>query len=201
MNKLFQTEYLREGDRTLPKLEEIAKKRRVLGLSQKQLAHLAAVSQSLIAKIESGKTEPSYLKTKAIFDALDKIHREKEVRARDLLQPKVVGIGEDEPVSKAATTMNETGFSQLPVFSGRGVVGSIGEKTIMDRIGAGMDPRELSRMPVGKIMTEAFPQIGERTPFSLLSALLQYHPAVLVVRRGQVTGIITKADLLKVFSD
>lgn len=185
----------------LPRLEEISKRRRVLGLSQKHLARLAGVSQSMIAKIESGKTRPSYLKTKSIFDALEKIQREKEPRARDLLQAKVVGVGEDEPVSKAATVMNETGFSQLPVFSGRGVVGSIAEKTIMDRVVSGMDPRELSRMPVGKVMTETFPQIGEKTPLSLLSALLQYHSAVLVVKRGQVTGIVTKADLLKVFSD
>ena len=184
----------------LPRLEEISKRRRILGLSQKQLARLADVSQSLIAKVEAGKTEPSYLKTKAIFDTLEKLQREKELRAKDLLQSRVVGIDEDEPVSKAAAVMSETGFSQLPVFNGKDVVGSIAEKTIMDRIVSGMDPRDLSKMPVGKVMTEAFPQIDERTPLSLVSALLQYHSAVLVTKRGKVTGIITKADLLKVFS-
>ena len=97
--------------------------------------------------------------------------------------------------------MNETGFSQLPVFDGRHIVGSIAEKAIMDRIVSGMSPRELSSMPVAKVMTEAFPQIDEKTPLSLISALLQYHSAVLVMKRGQVIGIITKADLLKVFSD
>ena len=97
--------------------------------------------------------------------------------------------------------MNETGFSQLPVFGGRHIVGSIAEKAIMDRIVSGMSPRELSSMPVAKVMTEAFPQIDEKTPLSLISALLRYHSAVLVMKRGQVIGIITKADLLKVFSD
>ena len=185
----------------LPRLEEISRRRRVLGLSQKHLAELAGVSQSLIAKIESGKTEPSYLKTKAIFDTLEKLQREKEPRARDLLQPRVVGVEEDDTVSKAAAIMNETGFSQLPVFNGKHIVGSIAEKVIMDRIVSGISPRDLSRMPVGKVMAEAFPQIDEKTPLSLISALLQYHSAVLVMKRGQVTGIITKADLLKVFSD
>jgi predicted transcriptional regulator len=184
----------------LPRLEEISKRRRVLGLSQKHLARLAGVSQSMIAKIEAGKTEPSYLKTKAIFDMLDKMQREKEPRARDLLQSKVVGIGEDDPVSKAATIMKDTGFSQLPVFSGRNIVGSIAEKAIMDRIVSGINPRELSSMPVSKVMTEAFPQIDDKVPLSLISTLLQYHPAILVMRRGQVAGIITKADLLRVFS-
>jgi len=184
----------------LPKLEEISKRRRVLGLTQKHLARLAGVSQSMVAKIEAGKTEPSYLKTKAIFDTLYRMQREKEPRARDLLQSKVVGIGEDDPVSKAATIMKDTGFSQLPVFSGRNIVGSIAEKAIMDRIVSGINPRELSSTPVSKVMTEAFPQIDDKVPLSLISTLLQYHPAILVMRRGQVAGIITKADLLRVFS-
>ncbi len=185
----------------LPRLDEISKRRRVLGLSQKRLARLAGVSQSLIAKVEAGKTEPSYPKTKAIFDTLERMQRDKEPRARDLLQPRVIGVAEDDSVSKAATVMNEMGFSQLPVFNGRQIVGSIAEKTIMDRIVSGMSPRDLSGMPVGRVMSEAFPQIDDRAPLSLISALLQYHSAVLVTKRGQVTGIITKADLLKVFSD
>ena len=37
-----------------------------------------------------------------------------------------------------------------------------------------------------------------RTARAMVSALLQYEPAVLVLRRGHVLGIITKADLLKV---
>jgi len=185
----------------LPKLEEILKRRRVLGLSQKQLARLAGVSQSLIAKVEAGKTEPSYLRAKSIFDTLEKLQREKELRAKDLLQPRVIGVSEDDAVSKAAAIMNEAGFSQLPVFGGRHIVGSIAEKAIMDRIVSGMSPRDLSSMPVAKVMTEAFPQIDEKTPLSLISALLQYHSAVLVMKRGHVIGIITKADLLKVFSD
>jgi predicted transcriptional regulator len=154
----------------------------------------------MIAKIEAGNTEPSYLKTKAIFDTLEKMRRDKEPHARDLLQPRVVGIDEDDTVSRAATVMKETGFSQLLVFSGRHIVGSIAEKAIMDNIVSGISPQELSSMRVSKVMSEAFPQIDEKAPLSLISTLLQYHPAVVVMKRGQVAGIITKADLLRVFS-
>lgn len=185
----------------LPKLEEISKRRRVLGLTQKHLARLAGVSQSMIAKIEAGTTDPSYLKTKAIFDTLAKMQREKEPRARDLMQLKVVSIDENDLVSEAATIMKETGFSQLPVTSGRNIIGSIAEKAIMDRIVSGISPHELSNMHVSKVMTEAFPQIDDKAPLSLISTLLQYHSAILVMKRGQVAGIITKADLLRVFSD
>ena len=57
---------------------------------------------------------------------------------------------------------------------------------------------ELSKQAVEKIMEEAFPTVSEETPLSMVSALLQHEPAVLVAKRGRVFGIITKADLLKV---
>ncbi|MEM2547192.1 MAG: helix-turn-helix domain-containing protein, partial [Candidatus Bathyarchaeia archaeon] len=57
----------------LPSLDEIAKRRKLLGLTQKQLAKIAGVSQSFVAKVESGKIDPSYSKVKAIFDVLERM--------------------------------------------------------------------------------------------------------------------------------
>ncbi|MBU4502216.1 MAG: helix-turn-helix domain-containing protein, partial [Nanoarchaeota archaeon] len=48
-------------------LEEIKIRRNKIGLTQTQLARLAGVSQSLIAKIESKKIDPTFSKTKSIF--------------------------------------------------------------------------------------------------------------------------------------
>ncbi|MGC8949367.1 MAG: CBS domain-containing protein [Thermoprotei archaeon] len=47
-------------------------------------------------------------------------------------------------------------------------------------------------------MDEPFPQIPVKTPLSVISTLLQTFNAVLVVNKGRVAGIITKADVLKV---
>jgi predicted transcriptional regulator len=47
-----------------PQLEDIAKKRRRLGLKQAELAKLSGVSQSLVAKLESGRIDSSYTKVK-----------------------------------------------------------------------------------------------------------------------------------------
>ena len=41
-------------------IDRISKIRKQLGLTQIQLANLAGVSQSLIAKLESGRIDPSY---------------------------------------------------------------------------------------------------------------------------------------------
>jgi predicted transcriptional regulator len=182
----------------LPPIEEIAKKRRMLGLTQKQLAKLAGVSQSLIAKLESQKIQPSYDKVKAIFDALENLETGVELHAADVLHNAVIGIQKNEPVSKAVKLMVDYGYSQLPVFDGEQVVGSISEKTMLEKVSSGRDFAQISQLPVESIMEENFPQVGKLTPLKLVSNLLEVYPAVLVSEKGKVVGIITKADLLKV---
>ena len=182
----------------LPQLDEIEKRRKGLGLSQKELAKMVAVSQSMIAKIETGRINPSYIKTKAIFDLLESLEKKREIKVGEIVQGKVVGVQKDDPVSKATRMMNETGYSQLPVFDGVRIVGSMTEKTVLNQILAGKDPKELSRIPVESIMEESFPTVNEDAPLTVISALLQYSQAVLVTKKGQIKGIVTKADLLKV---
>ncbi len=182
----------------MPDLGDIEKKRRVLGLSQKELASYAGVSQSFIAKVEAGRINPSYSKTKVIFDVLTSLERKREVKALEIMNKDIVSILKDKSVSEAAKLMSETGYSQLPVFDDGDVVGSITEKTIMDGMLRVKDPSELSQIKVEAIMEEAFPRIDESTPVDVISSLLQYGPAVLVTRKNETVGIITKADLLKI---
>lgn len=181
----------------LPSLDEVAKKRRIMGLTQQKLAILAGVSQSLIAKLESKKIDPSYTKVKAIFDALEQLQTETEVRAEEMLQSQVIGIQKSDPVSKAVQTMAEYGYSQLPVFDGEHAVGSISEKSIIGKVSAGKDLNQISKRFVGDVMEDAFPQVGEDAPLPLISSLLQVYSAVLISNKGKVVGIVTKADLLK----
>ena len=181
----------------LPSIDEVAKKRRMMGLTQQKLARLAGVSQSLIAKLESHKIDPSYAKVKAIFDALERLQTDTEVKADQVLQKKVVGVQKNDPISKAVKTMAKYGYSQLPVFENSHAVGIISEKTIIGKVSAGKDLSEVSKLSVGDVMEEAFPQVGEDAPLPLISNLLQVYPAVLISSKGKVVGIITKADLLK----
>ena len=182
----------------LPGLEEIGRRRRLLSMSQKQLANLAGVSQSMVAKIENKNIGPSYLKTKSIFDALESMERRNETKAKDIYHGKLVSVQAHEPISRAVHIMRETGFSQLPVFNGEHLVGSLTEKTIIQKLVSSPKPDIVSKREIEAIMDDAFPTVNDLTPLSMVSALLQYEPAVLVLRRGHVLGIITKADLLKV---
>ena len=182
-----------------PPLEDIGIKRRQLGLKQSELAKRAGVSQSLIAKLESGKIDSSYTKVRTIFEVLERIEAKTKIQNQSgrMFENKVISVQKDEPISKVVQLMKEHGYSQLPVFDGKQPVGSISEKTILRQIIAGKDITQISKVPTGEIMEEAFPQIGENAPIATISNLLQTYSAVLILKKGKTTGIITKADLLR----
>jgi predicted transcriptional regulator len=180
-----------------PPLEDIARRRRQLGLKQTELAKLAGISQSLIAKLESGKIDSSYSKVKTIFDMLDRLESKTKIQLEKVSPNEVISVQKSDPVSKVVKLMKEYGYSQIPVFEGRLSVGSVSEKTILRQIIAGKDLAQISKLPTEDIMEEAFPQVTEDAPVSLISSLLQTYPAVLVSKKGNVGGIITKADLLR----
>jgi predicted transcriptional regulator len=181
----------------LPKLDEISKKRKILGLTQTELAKLSNVSQSLIAKLEAGKIEPSYSKVKKIFETLNKLEFKSKINATRINYNKIVSVQDNELVSYAVLLMKKYGFSQLPVLKKNQVVGSISEKTIINQILEGKDLDQISKLPIREIMDETLPQVNENAPISLISSLLQAYPAVLILIKGNVKGIITKADFLK----
>jgi predicted transcriptional regulator len=181
----------------LPALTDIAKKRQQLGLKQAELAKMAGVSQSLIAKLEAGKIDSSYTKVKIIFEVLDRLEAKTKLQAGKMFQTEVVSVQRDEPVSKVVELMKSHGYSQLPVFDGKQPVGSISEKTILRQILAGKDLLQISSTATGDIMEEAFPQVNEDAPLTLISNLLQVYSAVLISNKGRIVGIITKADLLR----
>ena len=93
--------------------------------------------------------------------------------------------------------MKKYGFSQLPVLNRKQVVGSISEKTILNQILEGKFLNQISKLEIREVMEESLPQVNEDAPLSLISSLLQVYPAVLISTRGDVKGIITKADFLK----
>jgi len=181
-----------------PTLEDIAKRRRQLGLKQSELAKMAGVSQSLIAKLEAGTIDSSYTKVKNIFDVLERLEFKSKIQAEKVLHNEVISVQKSEPISKVVAIMKERGYSQIPIFDGKQSIGSISERTILRQILAGKDLEEISALPTEDIMEEAFPQINEDAPLALITSLLQNYSAVLVSKKGVISGIITKADLLRI---
>ncbi|MBS3101752.1 helix-turn-helix domain-containing protein [Candidatus Woesearchaeota archaeon] len=79
-------------------LEEIRKIRKKLGMTQTELANRAGVSQSLIAKIESGRIDPTYTKTKKIFAALSELEKKEEVKAEQLMASRIISVASGTPI-------------------------------------------------------------------------------------------------------
>jgi len=181
----------------LPKIEELMLRRKKLNLTQKQLSLISGVSQSIIAKIESNKVNPSYQIIKRIHDVLENLENKNEVKAGKIMNKKIIHINKNDKIIKAIELMRKFGFSQLPVFNKTRSIGSISEKTILNLISTGKDLKELSNEKIDSILDENFPTISEDTPLSAVSSLLQYNSAILVTKKDKTIGIITKSDLLK----
>lgn len=184
----------------LPELKEIREKRTRLRISQRELARSLGVSQSIIAKIERNRVSPSYSLVRRIFTYLDSVRATEVGRAADVASRPVSSVQFDDAVQKAVHTLQTTGFKQLPVRDDDVWAGCIYERTISRHLVETNDPRSVLRKQVGQIMDEALPLVAEETPINALIPLLQQYQAVLVTRKGRVTGIVTNADLLKMIS-
>jgi predicted transcriptional regulator len=183
----------------LPQLDEIPKKRKALGLTQSKLAQLAGVSQSIIAKIESGTVDPSYSIAKRLVEALEKESIQvSRPRVSEIMSRPVISVSRTQLVRDAVDMMRKRGFSQLPVFDGNRCVGSISEKTILDRAARGEPLESLLNDRVRDIMDSPLPMVNDDTPLEMVLGLLQGNYGVLVTRGESTIGILTKSDILKV---
>ena len=175
-------------------LEEIKRLRRLAGINQNELAQQARVSQSLIAKIESGKVEPTYNNALRIFEALDQLRQKQELKAKEVMNEKVIFAKYNDPVIEVTKTMKKKGVSQIPVLRQWKVCGLISESIVLKEM---LDhPNEINKARVKDLMDDATPIVSPESGLKMLLELLKDNHIVLVAEKGEIKGIISKADLL-----
>ena len=160
------------------------------------MAKAAGVSQSIIAKIEAGDVDPTFSTLTAISKALRATTSKQGKRAADVMSSPVIGVQADTRIRECAGQMKRKGFSQMPVFSGERIVGTITDSHIVTLLSEAQDPRKLLEDKVGNHTQPVFAVVGRDTPVEALFSLFRYLPAVLVETGDKVEGIITKIDLL-----
>jgi predicted transcriptional regulator len=160
------------------------------GYSQAELARLAEVSQAHVAKIETGKVDPRLSTVNQILSVLER--GSKRLACRSIMSKNIVKSDPDDNVVKLIATMKKLKISQVPVFLGDEMVGSVHEGTIIRNA-----HRRLSVLKVRDIIDSPFPIVNDSDPVEMLPAILDFHPAVMVAEKGKIRGIITKSDLLK----
>jgi len=100
-----------------------------------------------------------------------------------------------QKLREAMDLMERHGVSQLPVVDETGVsVGSVHEHDLLAR--ALQDPRVLDG-PVQRVMGAPLPMLEADEPSRRAVDLLKDHAAVLVKRKNDIEGILTKADLVR----
>jgi predicted transcriptional regulator len=172
---------------------EIRHLRKLHDITQAELSKLAGVSQSLIAKIESGGTDASYTNIQRIFDCLDALKQKREPKAADIMSTRILSIASDAPVSDAIRKMRQHEISQLPVIEAGKAIGIVTETDIISKISEGMNPATMS---VADAMEEAPPTLSGKTPISAVAEMLRYSSLVIISEKGKLKGVITKADVL-----
>ena len=173
------------------KLEEIKEIRKKLGITQFDLAKRAAVSQSLIAKIEAGRIDPTFTKAQKIFDALNDLGKKSELKAEEIMSTKIVYVEPADNIEEAIKKMKKLGISQMPVIQDHKSIGLISESLLLDAILSNK-----KGLKVRDLMDESPPVVSKESTISVVSNLLKFYPLILVSEDGKLKGAITKSDLL-----
>jgi cystathionine beta-synthase len=113
--------------------------------------------------------------------------------------PMLVSIWAHDKVRQAVDKLQKYGISQAPVVREdshevTAFVGSIRERTLLDRIFR--DPDSL-QADVAEVMGPPFPMVEFDEPLEVAFAELQQSPAVLIAKKGEALGILTRSDLLE----
>jgi cystathionine beta-synthase len=114
--------------------------------------------------------------------------------------PELVSVSPAKSVGEAIDLMQQYGISQMPVVEelaagAGGVVGSIQERTLLDRIYR--DPAVVTT-PVSTAMDPPFAKVSAGAPIEeAFEALLRGEPALMIVDGESPVGVITRSDLLE----
>jgi cystathionine beta-synthase len=114
--------------------------------------------------------------------------------------PPLVTLSAHDKVRRAVDVLQEFGISQAPVVREADsldvaqIVGSIRERALLDRLFR--DPDAL-QADVAEVMGPPVPMVEHDQPVEVAFEALQLGPAVLVVKGGQVLGVLTRSDLLE----
>ena len=174
-------------------LDDIKKLRKRLGLTQSDLAKLSGVSQSLIAKLESNRIDPSYKNVKKIMDVLENIKKESEPKIKDIMNKKMISCKQETLVSVAVKKMRRYDISQMPVIENNHVLGMISERTILEAMS---EHEDISKLKVKQIIDDAPPIVSSSTSIRIVTHLLKHFSIVIVTSKGKPAGVIAKSDVI-----
>lgn len=172
----------------LENIKEVKKLRKKFDLTQKKLANLAGISQSIIAKIESQKLDPSFSIMNKISEILENFEKNKIV-AKDIMNKNIIKSDYKANVLDIVENMIRHKISQIPVYKDKKLIGIITERDILFA---------KKEDPIEKYLSNDFIILQENSSLVHIKNLLIDYPIILIMNKARITGIITKSDVLSV---
>ncbi len=176
-------------------ITQLRKIRKQLDMTQHKFAMEIGVSQSMIAKIEAGKLDPTYSYVKKIEDRIMHLTKRGEKEAKDIMNHAVFSIEPNEYIREAISLMNKHNISQIPVVRKSNVVGLISENSLL-----GVDSDRIGSCKISEIMNESPPIIDKHAKLEVIVQLLKFYSILIVKEAGKLTGVITKTDVIRSLS-
>ena len=180
----------------LPGLEYIKQTRLKLGITQRRLASLTGISTSMINQIETGRCKPSYDTAKNIFEILSSLEGKSSKKAGDICSRNIIFAQKDDSLYSIVEKMRLHFVSQVPIFEGQKIVGIVSEDSLAKRM-VEHDEKKLKNITIDTIMEPSPPLVDSGTPAKALVPLIRFAKCILVTEKGNVIGIITTTDILK----
>lgn len=171
-------------------ITNLKKIRKQLNLTQHEFAKKAGISQSMVAKIESGRLDPTYSYVKKIEEAIEQLTKTQESEAKDIMNKKVISVNKNEEIKNIINLLTKYDISQVPVLDNDIVVGLITESILLEH-------KEDVNKKASEVMGESPPIVAKSAKISVITSLLRFYSIVLINEAGKLVGVITKADILK----
>jgi predicted transcriptional regulator len=174
---------------------ELRTLRKKANLTQKELARRAKISQSLVARIESGDVDPRVSTLRKILLVFNET-TERKTSLKQVMHSPVITIDWNETIGKGVEVMWKHGISQLPVIKDNDIIGSVREDTILNKFNE-ENIKDLLHKPIFYLIEDPFPSVSIDANLDDALRLLSIGvPAVLVNDHQRMVGIITKIDLI-----
>jgi cystathionine beta-synthase len=109
--------------------------------------------------------------------------------------PGLLAVQAADPLRKALAIVQSHDISQVPVFDGDRLVGTLYDSEMFERV---LEQPAALNLPASAVMAAPLPVVDRDTSVDEVTRLMAAHnPAVLVREQGVITGVLTRYDMLQ----
>jgi len=150
----------------------------------------------MVNQIESGRCKPSYDTAKKIFEILSSLEGKTSMKVGDICSRHLITVQKEEKLHEAIDIMRKNSVSQLPIFDSSKVVGILTEDGLA-KIMVEKYNKDMRNIQIMQVMDPPPPLVDVSTPAKAIIPLVRYAKCILVSEKGNVIGIVTITDTLK----